>query len=119
MLKKQLFLVNIISLFIPILLVGVILLCINHSLLYGHHEEMLVSDNLRNRSIIFEVTTSITNICDSISEDPDVIDLLAKRYHSSDEVNDAYGEFTMLSDLYSRYTEVSSITLYTENKSLS
>lgn len=118
MLKKQLFLVNIISLFIPILLVGVILLCINHSLLYGHHEEMLVSDNLRNRSIIFEVTTSITNICDSISEDPDVIDLLAKRYHSSDEVNDAYGEFTMLSDLYSRYTEVSSITLYTENKSL-
>lgn len=118
MLKRQLYLVNIISLIVPILLVGVILLYNNYTMLYEHHGDMLRSDNLRIKSIIFEVTTSITNTSDLIASDPDVLALLRNQYTDTDHAKAAYNDVTLLDEVYARYTEISSITLYTENKSL-
>jgi len=83
-----------------------------------HHQDMLISDNLRIRSIIFEVTTSITNVCDVISESSDLFELISDSYESEPESREAIERFRVIDNIYKRYTEVASISLYTDNPSL-
>ena len=118
MLKKQLYLIYILSLFLPICIIGSFLLYNNYSMLYEHHQDMLVSDNLRIRSIIFEVTTSITNICDTVAGDAELHQLIEHEYASKEEALVNMQEITQLNQIYTRQTEISAITLYTNNKSL-
>ena len=118
MLKRQLYLIYIFSLFLPICIVGSFLLWNNYSTLYKHHEDMLISDNLRVRSIVFEVTTSITNFYDTVSENAEIHQLIEKEYTSWDEAQTAMRNLTLLYQIYARQTEISTITLYTNNKTL-
>lgn len=118
MLKRQLYLVYIISVLVPIMLIGGYLIQNNYRLIYQHHQDMLISDNLRVRSIIFEVTTSITNVCDSIAEDPGLADLLSNRYESWEAARSALESFTTAKDYYERHTDISSIKIYTVNETL-
>ncbi len=118
MLKRQLYIVYIVSIFIPILLIGSYLVYNNYSMLYDHHESMLVSDNLRVRSIVFETTTSITNICDAIAENKELMTLLQANYPSQDDAINALEASEVISSHYSRHTDIASITLYTENPTL-
>ena len=76
MLKRQLYIIYFLSLFLPICVIGSFLLYNNYSMLYEHHQDMLISDNLRIRSIVFEATTSLTNVCDTVAEDTDFHALL-------------------------------------------
>lgn len=118
MLKKQLNRVFIIVLLIPVIAIGSYLLYNNYNMLYGHHEEMLISDNLRIRSIIFEVTTSITNIAEIIGENDDLMQLISKSYENEVEARNQMKQVTVLSEYFSRHTEIGRITLYTDNASL-
>jgi len=118
MLKKQLYKVYILALLIPLLVIGTYLLYNNYTMLYEHHEEMLRSDNIRVRSIIFELTTSITNISDSISESDDVEELLRSRYSSHELAFEAIEEISVLKDFFNRQTEISSIVLLTNHPDL-
>lgn len=118
MLKRQLIGVYIFALFVPILLVGSILIYYNYSMIYGHHREMLSSDNIRVRSVVFETTTSIVNISDAISDDKELGQLVSKQYTDSDDVKDTLEKFELLNDFYNRYTEISTINIYTDNNSL-
>lgn len=118
MLKRQLYTVYILTLFIPILAVGSYLLYNNYSMVYEHHENMLASDNIRVKSIVFELTTSITNICDSISESKEVTSLLTGRYDSRQEAEEAMINMTVMEDFFERHTETSSIELLTNHPDL-
>ncbi len=118
MLKRQLYTVYILTLFIPILAVGSYLLYNNYSMVYEHHENMLASDNIRVKSIVFELTTSITNICDSISESKEVTSLLTGRYDSRQEAEEAMMSMTIMEDFFERHTETSSIELLTNHPDL-
>ncbi len=115
MLKRQLYLIYILSLFLPISIVGTFLLYNNYTTLMDHHQDMLISDNLRVRSIMFEVTTSLTNVCDIIAESSEVYELIGKDYESIEEARAKLYDFDILSNIYKRYTEISSIALYTDN----
>lgn len=118
MLKRQLFLVYIFSLFLPISIIGSFLMWNNYNTLYEHHQDILASDNLRIRSIIFESTTSITNICDTIADDPELHRLVKNDYDSWNAARDELVDYTQISDIYSRQTEISSINLYSNNKTM-
>lgn len=118
MLKKQLYRLFILTLFLPILSIGIFLITNSYSMLYTHHENMIVSDNLRVRSVMFEVTTSIMNVCDTLSEDSDLRNLIAGQYDDFNDSKNVLTDFTLLDDFYNRHTEIESITLYTDNSSL-
>ncbi len=118
MLKRQLFLIYLFGLFLPISIIGSFLMWNNYNTLYKHHEDILVSDNLRIRSIIYEVTTSLVNICETVSENQELVNLVNKDYTSWSQARDALINYTQLSDIYSRQTEISSIKLYCDNETL-
>lgn len=118
MLKRQLYSVYIFALFIPILIVGSILIYNNYSMLYAHHEDMLSSDNIRVRSVIFEATTSVINISESIANDDNLNNLVSKEYINNLMASKALEDFTLISDVFNRYTEISDIQIYTDNLSL-
>ncbi len=117
-LKKQLYLVYIVSIFIPIALIGYYLVFNTHNLIYNHYDEMLKSDNVRVRSILFETTTSVLNVCDSISDDPKLQLLLGTSYESWDAAQDALIQYNTIDNIYGRYTNINQIQLYTENSTL-
>lgn len=83
-----------------------------------HHHEMLSSDNLRVRSILFEATTSVVNIGDTIATNDDLQRLLAGSFKTQEEAYESLNKYSQMKDIYGQYTEVSSITLFTTNKTL-
>jgi two-component system, sensor histidine kinase YesM len=87
-------------------------------MVYEHHERMLMSENVRVKSILFEMTTSITNICDSISESKEINGLLRARYDTRESAEEALQEISVLNDYFVRHTETSSITLLTDHPEL-
>lgn len=116
--KRQLYLVYILSIFIPVIIVGSSLIYNNYRQLYRHHEEMLESDHVRVRSILFEVTTSVVNICDNIAGSPELQDLIATTYPHYTNAHYRLMDFSLMQDYYGRYTEIADLTLYTENTTL-
>lgn len=116
--RKQLYFIYMLSIFMPISIIGLFLVINNYSLIYEQHKSTLVSDNLRVRSIIFEITTSITNISDNISSDTDLYNLIRRQYLDFSDANLALENYKELDNYYGRHTEISTITLYTSNKTL-
>jgi len=116
--RRQLYWVYLLSIFLPICGIGSFLVINNDSLIYDHHKDMLVSDNLRVRSIIFEITTSITNICDNLSDDKLLKKLLSTSFDSYEEANLELKSYKEIEAYYGRHTEISSITVYTTNPTL-
>src|SRR5690554_5299880 len=118
MLKRQLYSVFILSLLLPIVVISSMLLYNNYKLLYTHHKDMVVSDNLRVRSVIFEVTTFATNLSDAIARDPALTSLISQTYLTPRESQPALDNFNLLEIVYRMYTPLASITLYTDNPTL-
>ncbi|MBN2220998.1 MAG: sensor histidine kinase [Vallitaleaceae bacterium] len=116
--KRQLYFVYILSIFIPVLLLGASLIYNNYRQLYQHHEEILESDHVRVRSILFEVTTSVVNICDNIAESPELQNLISNQYRDYNHAHDQLMDFGLMQDYFGRYTEISDLTLYTNNTTL-
>ncbi len=119
MLKKQLYNIFIFSLLLPILVIGSILLYNNYNLLFKHHKDMIISDNLRVRSVMFEVTTFITNLSDAISKDNSLYNLVSTDYPTLRHSTEALTNFDLLKNVHRMYTQIASITLYTNNPTLS
>ncbi len=118
MLKKQLYRAFLLALLVPMIMVGSFLLYNNYSMLYEHHENMVSADNTRVRSIIFEVTTSVKNVCDYIASSQEIRSFVSNDYYGYLDANNAIDDFTMLDEFYERYTEIESIVLYTDNPTL-
>lgn len=118
MLRRQLYRIFITILLIPALIVGAYLLIYNYGLIYSHHSDMLKSDNLRVRSIIYDVTTSLTNICEIVASDQALHDVFSTSYSRKRDAQAELVDFTLLKDLYMRYSEVASIRLFTDNTSM-
>lgn len=117
-LRRQLNRFYLFAIFIPIFLIGTYLLYNNYNLIMSHHKDMLISENLRVRSIVFEVTTSMMNICDNISEDKNLAEILTTTYDNSNDVRSILNEGTVIDEFYGRHTELSSVTIYTTNQTL-
>lgn len=116
--RKQLYFIYMLSIFVPISVIGMFLVINNYSLIYEQHKSTLVSDNLRVRSIIFEITTSITNISDNISSDTDLYNLVRRQYSDFFDAKLALENYKELDNYFGRHTEISTITLYTSNDTL-
>lgn len=119
MLRKQLYRIFITILLIPALVIGSYMLVYNYNLIFEHHSDMLKSDNLRIRSILYDVTTSLTNTCEIISRDQGLQEILSVEYSNQNAALKALADFAFLKEINSRYAEISSLKVYTDNASLS
>lgn len=119
MLRRQLYRIFVSILLIPALLIGLYLLIYNYRIIYDHHSDMLKSDNLRVRSIIYDVTTALTNVCEIISTNEGLHTVLSTEYESTHQAYNALMDFSLLKELNNRYPEISSLKVYTDNTTLS
>lgn len=116
--KNQLYTVYLLGILIPVAIVGCYLILNTRSLLIKHHSAQVNSDNIRVRSIVLDVTTSVKNIADEIFSDDHLQEILATTYNSKQEANAAIGNYNKFKKILSRYAEISNITIYTMNDSI-
>ena len=113
--KQQLYMVYFIAVFLPILIIGVFLLTNTHRLLSNYHRDLLRSDNLRVKTILFEITTQLYKISEELVFDEEVANFASTHHYVWDfEVQRA--EKVKSIDSYEKtYAEIDSIEVYTDN----
>ena len=114
--RRQLYSIYIIAVFIPVLLIGTFLIINTGNLLTSYHRDLLESDNLRVKTILFEITTQIYNISEEISFDNNVQSLLTRKYPSADsQVKVINNTSTSLDNYMYNYSEIDQIEIYSDN----
>ena len=78
--RQQLFLVYTAVVVVPIVLIGAFLLINNYRMMVNYHEDLLEADNRRVKNILFEITTQIYNLSESISFDRNIQSLLTTQF---------------------------------------
>ena len=78
--KRQLYIVYVFAVFLPIVILGGFLLLYTAKLLTNYHEDLMESDNLRVKTILFEITTQVYNISENISSNAVLRNVLAGEY---------------------------------------
>lgn len=116
--KNQLYLIYISALLIPILFIGFFLLYNTRKLLLDHYNNMVEADNIRVKSIMFDVTTTVYNISDEIFTDKNLQTLLATRYTSKQEAAKSCSNYTKLVKYIEKNALISNIELYTTNPTI-
>lgn len=116
--KRQLDFIYFTALLIPILIIGFFLIFNTRRLLLNHYQNQVEADNIRVKSIMFDVTTTVYNISDEIFTDKDLQSLLAARYASKQAAAKSCSEYTRFTTSISRNTFISSIELYTTNPTI-
>lgn len=117
--KKQLNSIYFTSLLLPILIIGFTLIYNAKTLLLDHYQNLVVSDNTRVKSIMFDVTTTAFNISDEIFMDKNLQSFLSTQYSSREEAYKSCSTYyNKLSKYITRNTFISSIDLYTTNPTI-
>lgn len=116
--QKQLFSIFFAAILIPVAIIGVILLINMESLLLRHYNNQVESDNLRVKSILFDVTTNIYNISEDLATDTDLRALLSSQYSTDVEARSACGRYQRLDRIFRTESALSSLTIYTINDTI-
>lgn len=114
--QKQLYTIYILAILIPVSLIGIFLVGNTYRLLTNYHGDLLESDNLRVRTILFEITTQVYNISEELSFNEEVVSLLKKRYVYEEEFMGAVNRYSGIVDNYGyHYTEIDQVEIYCDN----
>lgn len=111
--QKQLNFIYLIAIVLPIITLGTILVATTSNLLLNYHKDVVESDNLRVKTILFEVTSQIYNISEDIVFDDALQDMLSKEYQSENDFKEAVREFKSFNNYLENYTEIEDIQIYT------
>ena len=114
--RTQLYSIYILAVFIPVLLIGTFLIINTGNLLTSYHRDLLESDNLRVKTILFEITTQVYNISEEVSFDSNVQSILTRKYPSRDaQVKVINSTSTSLDNYMYNYSEIDQIEIYSDN----
>lgn len=116
--KKQLYFIYFSAIFIPILIIGTFLLANTLNLLLTHYKNQAEADNVRVKSIMFDITTTVYNISDDLFKDKNLQDLLKTRYTSVQEAVKHSSNYTKLYNYIQKNAFISSIEIYTNNPTI-
>ena len=86
--QKQLYLIFFAAIFIPVTLIGGYQVFNTRNLLARHYEEQAYSDNLRIRSILLDMTTSVYDKASYLCKDSALKELLEQPYTTREEKSD-------------------------------
>lgn len=114
--RRQLYTISALTVFLPVVLIGVFLVGNTYKLLTSYHRDLLESDNLRVRTILFEITTQAYNISEELSFDKDVIAVLRRQYSTEEQFVETVNNCTAAIDNYMyHYSEIERIDIYCDN----
>lgn len=114
--RRQLYTIYVLAVFLPVILIGVFLVGNTYKLLTSYHRDLLESDNLRVRTILFEITTQAYNISEELSFNEDVTAVLKGEYSSEEEFVETVNAHASVVDSYMyHYTEIERIDIYCDN----
>lgn len=113
---------QLVTIFILVLLVPIAFCCFllyeSYTSLREHYLEQIASDNLRVRSILFEVTTNLYNVSEDIVHDDVLFEVINTQYASPQDVRMAVSSYTTISNIMSKDTSISSVNIYTFNETI-
>ena len=114
--RRQLYTIYVLAVFLPVILIGVFLVGNTYKLLTSYHRDLLESDNLRVRTILFEITTQAYNISEELSFDDEVIAILRRSYESEEAFAEMVNTHAVAVDNYMyHYSEIERIDIYCDN----
>lgn len=113
--KQQLYTIYVLAIFIPITLIGSFLLWNTSRLLTNYHRDLLESDNLRVKTILFEITTQLYNISEEIAFDDTVQNILKQSYAQKEKQIDTINRNAILDNYVYNHSEIEQIEIYTDN----
>ena len=97
--QNQLYLIFFAAIFIPVVLIGSYQVYSNRSQLTEHYEQQAYSENLRVRSILLDMTTSVYDKASYLLLDKSLENLLEKSYPSEGDARRAIDDFSDFTNL--------------------
>ena len=111
--RQQLYIIYILAVCIPIAIIGSFLMGNTARLLTDYHQDLLVADSMRVRTILFEITAQIYNISEEIAFEDTLQEILSlEEKHAAGGA--AYSYATM-DNYISSHAEIEDVTIYTDN----
>lgn len=117
--KQQLYLIYFVAVVIPIAAIGSFLMISTSKLLTNYHRDLLESDNLRVKTILFEITTQVYNISEELAFDKGLREILGSNYFLRSSFEKKASEITILDGYIQNHAEIDDIRIYTDNPSFS
>lgn len=116
--QRQLFSKLLLFFSLPILILGFLLVHGSYQKNYSHDQDIINHENLRIRSIMYDLTTNLYNLSDWFVMKDDLHDLLVKSYSSDKECRKALDSYTLIDDILQQETSIEDITIYTNNQTI-
>ena len=116
--QRQLFSKLLLFFSLPILILGFLLVYGSCQKNYSHDQDIMNHENLRIRSIMYDLTTNLYNLSDRFVMKDDLHDLLVKSYSSDKECRKALDSYTLIDEILQQETSIEDITIYTNNRTI-
>ena len=113
--RQQLYTIYFAALFLPIMIIGIFLLMNTYTLLANYHRDLLESDNLRVKNVLFEITTQVYNISENLIFDENVKEVLSTDYEQRTNLIQKAGNLTVVDNNAQNHAEIEGIEIYTDN----
>ena len=113
--RQQLYTIYFAALFLPIMIIGIFLLMNTYTLLANYHRDLLESDNLRVKNVLFEITTQVYNISENLIFDENIKEILSTDYEQRTNLIQKAGNLTVVDNNAQNHAEIEGIEIYTDN----
>lgn len=115
--KQQLYVIYFVAIVLPIAIIGCFLVINTSKLLTNYHRDLLESDNLRVKTILFEITTQIYNISEELVFDEGLREMLSYSYYPHVNMERRASKITILDNYSYNHAEIDGIEIYLDNPS--
>ena len=113
--KQQLYSIYFLAVFLPITILGIFLLLNTSNLLTSYHRDLLKSDNLRMKTILFEITTQVYNISEDLAFHNGIRDVISGSYYINSSLEKKIDDISVVDHYRNNYAEIDGIEIYTDN----
>ncbi len=113
--RTQLYVIYIIAVFLPILTIGSFLMINTGNLLTNYYRDLLESDNLRVKTILFEITNQLYNISETLSFEEPLQDILISETYEENPRSNPGLSYETINNYLTTHAEIENITIYTDN----
>ena len=114
--KNQLTIMYFAAVFVPILLVGIILVAGNARRLVTYHSDLLKANNNRIRSVLYEITSQIYSISGEIAFNNDLVEVLSMEYPDERAFKREVDKLGAMEYYQNNYSGISGVEIYTSQR---
>lgn len=113
--RQQLYTIYFVAVFLPIIIIGIFLLLNTSNLLTNYHRDLLRSDNLRVKTILFEITTQVYNISEDLASNDGIKNIISNSYYIESNLEQKINNVSIVDNYDNNYAEIEGIEIYTDN----